>query len=250
MVDGEVATLLLVIDEPTTVGRFAWIVEAEAITCVEQRINLLAKGSRFWVETDGAHAEMYFLIFLRHGFDDGSGAVIERLSIGRKGWPSLPITGRRKLGCGDNSVACNVENYSIRTSVEDLDALAMMHEERLRYAIGREGDVFGIRMPGRVGDTLDSVGKLRVEFLYTSALDQYGTTMIAAQMEAHLLRVLTLERVTVHAVVFRLTILHDGCLVESFEATLIDAHGIPQSIAGWDEAIGKIGVDAVGCDMH
>ena len=69
-------------------------------------------------------------------------------------------------------------------------------------------------------------------------------------MEAHLLRVLALESVAVHAVVFRLTILHDGCLVEGFEAPLIDSHGIPQSIARWDEAIGKIGVDAVGSDVH
>ena len=154
------------------------------------------------------------------------------------------------MGSRDDLVASNVEHNGIGTCVEDLNALPMMYKERLRYAIGREGDVFGIRMPGRVGDTLDGIGKLRVEFLHTSALDQYGTAMVAAQMEAHFFRILALESVAVHAVVFRLTILHDGCFVEGFEATLVDAHSIPQSIARWDEAIGKIGVDAVGSDVH
>ena len=35
VVDGEVAALLAVIDEPTSVGRFAWIVEAEAVAGIE-----------------------------------------------------------------------------------------------------------------------------------------------------------------------------------------------------------------------
>ena len=93
VVDGEVAAPLAVIDEPTSIGRFAWIVEAEAVAGVEQRVDLLAEGSRFGIEADGAYAEMYFLIFLRHGFDDGSRAVVERLAIGRESWPGLPVTG-------------------------------------------------------------------------------------------------------------------------------------------------------------
>ena len=171
MVDGEVAALLLVINEPASVGRFARIVEAEAIARIEQSIDLLAEGACLGIEAYRTNAEMYFLVFLRHGFNDGSRAIIERFAIGREGRPCLPITGRRELGSSDDLITCNVEHHGIRAGIENLDALTMMYEERLSYAIGREGDVFGIRMPGRVGNALDGVGKLRIEFLNSSAFD-------------------------------------------------------------------------------
>lgn len=133
----------------------------------------MSESSRFGIETDGAYAEVHFLIFLRHGFDDGGGAVVERLSIGRKSRPCLPVTGRRELGSRDDLIASNVEHYGIGTCVKDLDALTMMYKEGLRYAIGREGDVVGIRMPSGIGNAFNGVGKLRIEFLYMPAFDQH-----------------------------------------------------------------------------
>ena len=74
--------------------------------------------------------------------------------------------------------------------------------------------------------------------------------MTTTQVEHHLVGIAILESMTVHAVVLSLTVGENLLFGEVLKATLINAHGIPDAVSRWDEAIGEPRVDLVALDVH
>ena len=71
-----------------------------------------------------------------------------------------------------------------------------------------------------------------------SVFDKVGAFVCSTHMEYHLVSLLIGKAVTIDTVVVGRIVIDDGRLIVVLQIALIDAHVIPQSIAGRYEAIG------------